>query len=75
MSTVGDWRLAVDIGGTFTDVVLLDGTSGSVHVEKTLTTPSTPLDAVRLGITCLLDRVGVRPDAVCYSNKTLRTMA
>ena len=61
---MGDWRLAVDIGGTFTDVVLLDGTSGSVHVEKTLTTPSTPLDAVRLGITCLLDRVGVRPDEI-----------
>ena len=64
MSSVGDWRLAVDIGGTFTDVVLLDGTSGSVHVEKTLTTPSAPLDAVRLGITCLLDRAGVRPDDI-----------
>ena len=35
-----DWRLAVDIGGTFTDVVLFDGASGRVVVDKTLTTPS-----------------------------------
>ena len=39
---MGDWRLAVDIGGTFTDIVLLDGVSGSVQVEKTLTTGGTP---------------------------------
>ena len=42
-----DWRLAVDIGGTFTDVVLLDAASGTVVVDKTLTTPSAPLDGVR----------------------------
>ena len=59
---MGDWRLAVDIGGTFTDVVLLDGVSGSVQVEKILTTPAAPLDAVRSGITGLLAKTGVRPD-------------
>ncbi|MDG2908511.1 MAG: hydantoinase/oxoprolinase family protein [Acidimicrobiales bacterium] len=58
---MGDWRLAVDIGGTFTDFVLLDGVSGSVQVEKTLTTPDAPLDAVRSGITSLLERTGVQP--------------
>ena len=42
-----DWRLAVDIGGTFTDLVLLDAASGTVVVDKTLTTPSAPLEAVR----------------------------
>ena len=61
---MSDWRLAVDIGGTFTDVVLLDGVSGLVEVEKTLTTPSAPLEAVRRGITSLLDRVGVSPKEV-----------
>ena len=34
-----NWRLAVDIGGTFTDVVLLNDSTGEVSVEKTLTTP------------------------------------
>ena len=31
--TVADWRLAVDIGGTFTDVVLMDRASGRVVVD------------------------------------------
>ena len=56
-----DWRLAVDIGGTFTDVVLIDGDSGVVVVDKTLTTPAAPLDGVRAGVTQLLQRAGVRP--------------
>jgi N-methylhydantoinase A len=56
-----EWRLAVDIGGTFTDVVLLDASSGDVMVDKTLTTPSNPLDAVRAGVTALLGRAGVHP--------------
>ena len=59
-----DWRLAVDIGGTFTDIVLLDAGSGDVEVEKTLTTPSAPLDAVRTGVTSLLQRVGVTPSEI-----------
>ncbi len=49
-----DWRLAVDIGGTFTDIVLLDADSGRVVVEKTLTTPSAPLGGVRDGVTSAL---------------------
>ena len=61
---MGDWRLAVDIGGTFTDIVLLDGVSGSVQVEKILTTPAAPLDAVRSGIIGLLARTGVRPEEI-----------
>jgi N-methylhydantoinase A len=56
-----DLRLAVDIGGTFTDVVLLDAVSGAVVVEKVLTTPSAPLDGVRLGVSELLRRADVRP--------------
>ena len=59
-----DWRLAVDIGGTFTDVVLVDANSGDVFVDKTLTTPSNPLDAVRTGVGSLLRRAGVRPSDV-----------
>ncbi|MCX6519587.1 MAG: hydantoinase/oxoprolinase family protein [Actinobacteria bacterium] len=56
-----DWRLAVDIGGTFTDVVLFDAASGRVVVDKTLTTPSAPLDGVRTGVLQLLGKAGVRP--------------
>lgn len=59
-----DWRLAVDIGGTFTDVVLLDALSGRVVVDKTLTTPSAPLDGVRTGVTQLLRRAAVSPSDI-----------
>jgi N-methylhydantoinase A len=60
-STAPDWRLAVDIGGTFTDVVLIDAASGRVIVDKTLTTPAAPLDGVRAGVRQLLAKAGVRP--------------
>ena len=59
-----DWRLAVDIGGTFTDFVLLDASTGRVVVDKTLTTPSAPLDAVRTGVTQLLKKAGVAPSDI-----------
>ena len=58
---MSDWRLAVDIGGTFTDVVLLDTATGAMFVDKVLTTPAHPLDGVRRGVTQLLASAGVRP--------------
>ena len=33
------WRIGVDIGGTFTDVALVDEASGRIGVAKALTTP------------------------------------
>ncbi len=58
---MADWRLAVDIGGTFTDVVLLDSQSGRVVVDKTLTTPAAPLEGVRAGVNQLLSKAQVTP--------------
>jgi N-methylhydantoinase A len=61
---MGDWRLAVDIGGTFTDSVLLEAATGRVVTEKTLTTPAAPLDGLRRGIEQLLVKAGITPDDV-----------
>jgi N-methylhydantoinase A len=58
---VADWRLAVDIGGTFTDVVLLDAASGTVVADKVLSTPSRPLQGVRVGVEGALARAGITP--------------
>jgi N-methylhydantoinase A len=33
------WRIGVDIGGTFTDVAVVDDASGEIGAAKTLTTP------------------------------------
>ena len=44
---VGDgYQIAVDIGGTFTDGVMLDEASGAVYVAKSLTTYADPGEAV-----------------------------
>ena len=44
------WRIGVDIGGTFTDVVLWDGRSDRMVLEKLLTTPDDPSRAVLQGV-------------------------
>ncbi|HZQ59028.1 MAG TPA: hydantoinase/oxoprolinase family protein [Acidimicrobiales bacterium] len=58
---MADWRAAVDIGGTFTDVVLLDGDTGRVVVDKTLSTPARPLEGVTRGVLSALRRAGIGP--------------
>jgi N-methylhydantoinase A len=42
-------RIAVDVGGTFTDVVLLDGAGGGVRHEKVETVPRDPAAGVLSG--------------------------
>ena len=44
------YRLGCDIGGTFTDFVLLNDRTGEMKINKCLTTPSDPSDAVEYGI-------------------------
>ncbi|HET9488544.1 MAG TPA: hydantoinase/oxoprolinase family protein [Methylomirabilota bacterium] len=47
-------RLGVDIGGTFTDLVVVDEMSGTLTVGKVLTTPKDPAHGVEEGIRGLL---------------------
>ncbi|MDI6761392.1 MAG: hydantoinase/oxoprolinase family protein [Thermodesulfobacteriota bacterium] len=44
------YRLGCDIGGTFTDFVLLNDQTGEIKTYKCLTTPRDPSDAVEHGI-------------------------
>ena len=55
----GNLRLAVDIGGTFTDLVL-EGLQSTWSV-KVLTTPAAPEEGVLAGITRILDEAGADP--------------
>lgn len=48
-------RLAIDIGGTFTDFALVDDAAGTMAIHKQLTTPEDPSAAVLEGIRHLLD--------------------
>ncbi len=47
------YRLGCDIGGTFTDFVLLNDQTGEIMTGKCLTTPQDPSDAVEEGIRAL----------------------
>jgi N-methylhydantoinase A len=57
-------RLGVDIGGTFTDLVVLDDATGTARVGKVLTNPKDVARGVEEGIHALLDEAGVRPGEV-----------
>lgn len=52
-------RIGVDIGGTFTDLVLYEPSSGRLVKEKVLTTPDDPSEGVLAGIELLLSQAGV----------------
>jgi N-methylhydantoinase A len=54
MKTVG-----VDIGGTFTDLMLHDSESGAVHVHKVPSTPGAPDRAMVSGLAELCSRAGL----------------
>src|SRR3989442_2608822 len=57
-------RLGVDIGGTFTDLVVIDETTGVTRVGKILTTRKDPAHAVEQGIGSLLEDSAIPPSAV-----------
>jgi N-methylhydantoinase A len=53
--------VGIDIGGTFTDLVLIDDETGERAVGKVLTSLEDPSEAVEEGLSELLDREGVVP--------------
>ena len=58
------YRAAIDIGGTFTDLLILDGERQRCHVGKVLTTVPDPSAGVLQGIAALMEASGIAPEAV-----------
>lgn len=56
---MSEYRLGVDIGGTFTDCALFDAAGTALHIHKCLTTPDDPSRAVIDGTVALLERESV----------------
>jgi N-methylhydantoinase A len=54
-------RIGVDVGGTFTDLVLHDPARDLVHSGKLLTTPDDPSVAIIAGISRILQETGLKP--------------
>ena len=63
------YRLGVDVGGTFTDIVLM-GPEGQITVKKVSSTPSRYDDGIITGVRQILEEAGVAPEdveEVCHS--------
>lgn len=54
-------RIGIDVGGTFTDFVLLDDVTGQIETYKCLTTARDPSEAIARGIGAIAER---RPGCV-----------
>ncbi len=61
---MNEYRLGVDVGGTHTDLVLVDG-AGGLRVEKVPSTPGNPSIAVLEGIGRLVDS-GIAPGDIGF---------
>jgi N-methylhydantoinase A len=61
-----DYKLGVDVGGTFTDVLLIDTASGTIHTAKVPSTPEDSSIGVLNGIARVCERAGVDPSAISH---------
>ncbi len=57
-------RIGIDTGGTFTDVVAFDETTGELTVTKTPSTPADPAQGFMAGLEKMLGLLGTGMDAV-----------
>jgi N-methylhydantoinase A len=66
MSSNTNYRLGIDIGGTFTDFCLMNEATGALMSVKVPSTPSHPTKGVVEGIRVFADRYRVAPEAIRY---------
>jgi len=71
--TATTYRLGVDVGGTFTDGVLIDEQSGAISIDKLLTTPDDPSEAFLQVAIRLVDKLGLDPPQVRYIMHAMTT--
>jgi N-methylhydantoinase A len=62
---MGRYRVTVDTGGTFSDFVYLDESTGEVSISKVPSTPDDPSRAILQGIELLIGR-GARPEEISF---------
>ena len=64
-TSAAQYRLGVDVGGTHTDLVLLDASTGQVMVEKVASTPKNPALGVLDGVASFVAR-GIAPSSIAF---------
>lgn len=58
------YRLGVDVGGTFTDLLLFDTASGAFWRHKTPSTPHDSSEGILNGVTAICGKAGIAPSAI-----------
>ena len=58
------FRLGVDVGGTFTDLLLFDDATGDFWRHKTPSTPHDSSEGILNGVEAVCEKAGVRPDQI-----------
>ena len=58
------YRLGVDVGGTFTDLLLVNESSGEVHTAKVPSTPADSSIGVMNGVARICDSAGIDPSEI-----------
>ena len=60
------WRIGVDVGGTFTDGLVLNEATGRIAQVKVLSTPDDPSKAFLAAVSRLLKAVEIEGDSVSH---------
>ena len=60
------YRLGVDVGGTFTDLLLIEEQSGQTFRAKVPSTPADPSIGVLQGIDRVCEEVGISPNTITH---------
>lgn len=60
------YRIGIDVGGTFTDVMLIDEQTGQVHIGKVPSTPHDPSVGFLNAMERILPQAQVAPERVAY---------
>ena len=60
----GRYRIGIDTGGTFTDIVAVDREAGELHVTKVPSTPDDPSRGLASGVRAIMKQLGVDASAV-----------
>ena len=60
------YRLGVDVGGTFTDLLLFNGATGDFWRHKTPSTPHDSSEGILAGVEAICATAGISADAIAY---------
>ena len=66
MTLPARYRIGIDIGGTFTDAIVMNETTGDFRPVKVSSTPADPSDGFMEALTRTFQSMGIRPEQAAF---------